>query len=63
MQPALIVEEIIKKFGDFMAVNKVSFHVEDGSFFSILGPAIIRSSVVFPQPDGPRIEKKLPSST
>lgn len=39
MQPALIVEEIIKKFGAFMAVNKVSFHVEDGSFFSILGPS------------------------
>jgi spermidine/putrescine transport system ATP-binding protein len=39
MQPTLIVEEIIKKFGDFMAVNKVSFHVEDGRFFSILGPS------------------------
>ena len=26
-------------------------------------PAIIRSSVVLPQPDGPRIEKKLPCAT
>src|SRR5262245_59017601 len=26
-------------------------------------PAIMRSSVVLPQPDGPRIEKKLPRST
>jgi len=28
-----------------------------------MNPAIIRSSVVLPQPDGPRIEKKLPRST
>ena len=26
-------------------------------------PAIIRSSVVLPQPEGPRIEKKLPCAT
>jgi hypothetical protein len=26
-------------------------------------PAIMRSSVVLPQPDGPRIEKKLPRAT
>ena len=26
-------------------------------------PAIIRSKVVLPQPDGPRIEKKLPRAT
>jgi hypothetical protein len=26
-------------------------------------PAIMRSSVVLPQPEGPRIEKKLPRST
>ena len=26
-------------------------------------PATIRSSVVLPQPDGPRIEKKLPCAT
>ena len=26
-------------------------------------PAIMRSSVVLPQPDGPRMEKKLPRST
>jgi hypothetical protein len=28
-----------------------------------VNPAIIRSSVVLPQPDGPRMEKKLPSAT
>ena len=28
-----------------------------------MNPAIMRSSVVLPQPDGPRIEKKLPRST
>ena len=26
-------------------------------------PAIMRNSVVLPQPDGPRMEKKLPRST
>ena len=28
-----------------------------------MNPAIIRNSVVLPQPDGPSIEKKLPRST
>ena len=28
-----------------------------------VNPAIIRSSVVLPQPEGPKIEKKLPRST
>ncbi len=28
-----------------------------------MNPAIMRSSVVLPQPEGPRIEKKLPRST
>ena len=28
-----------------------------------MNPAIMRSRVVLPQPDGPRMEKKLPRST
>ncbi|NIO06135.1 MAG: ATP-binding cassette domain-containing protein [Proteobacteria bacterium] len=33
------VENLTKKFGDFTAVDKVSFSVPRGSFFSLLGPS------------------------
>ena len=39
MQIDLSVKEISKKFGSFTAVDKVSFDVESGKFFSILGPS------------------------
>lgn len=39
MQIDLSVRNITKKFGEFVAVNSVSFEVRDGSFFSILGPS------------------------
>ena len=32
------VNDIVKKFGDFTAVNGVSFAVEDGEIFGLLGP-------------------------
>lgn len=32
------VEKITKKFGDFTAVDEVSFHVEHGEIFGLLGP-------------------------
>ena len=32
------VKNLIKKYGDFMAVNDVSFNVEDGEVFAFLGP-------------------------
>jgi spermidine/putrescine transport system ATP-binding protein len=35
----LSVREISKVFGDFTAVDKVSFRVEKGNFFTILGPS------------------------
>jgi spermidine/putrescine transport system ATP-binding protein len=35
----LSVKEISKVFGDFRAVNNVSFKVEKGNFFTILGPS------------------------
>jgi len=35
----LSVKEVTKKFGSFTAVDKVSFDVEAGKFFSILGPS------------------------
>jgi ABC-2 type transport system ATP-binding protein len=32
------VRDIVKKFGDFTAVNGISFAVEDGEIFGLLGP-------------------------
>ena len=36
--PAIDVRQIVKKFGDFTAVNGVSFNVADGEIFGLLGP-------------------------
>jgi ABC-2 type transport system ATP-binding protein len=36
--PAIEVEKIVKRFGDFTAVNGVSFNVEQGEIFGLLGP-------------------------
>ena len=36
--PAIDVRTIVKKFGDFTAVNGVSFTVEEGEIFGLLGP-------------------------
>ena len=37
MSYVLEIKNVTKKFGDFTAVKSVSFNVEDGGFFSILG--------------------------
>jgi len=36
--PAIDVRQIVKKFGDFTAVNGVSFAVDEGEIFGLLGP-------------------------
>ncbi|MFA4987743.1 MAG: ABC transporter ATP-binding protein [Candidatus Brocadiia bacterium] len=35
---AVVAEELEKRFGDFIAVNKISFSVEKGRIFGFLGP-------------------------
>ena len=35
---AIDVQNIVKKFGDFTAVNGISFAVEEGEIFGLLGP-------------------------
>ena len=39
MQLDLSVKDVTKKFGEFTAVDSVSFDVPSGNFFSILGPS------------------------
>ncbi len=36
--PAIEVRDIVKRFGDFTAVNGISFSVADGEIFGLLGP-------------------------
>ena len=38
MGDAIIVENLIKKYGDFEAVKGVSFRVKQGEIFAFLGP-------------------------
>ena len=37
-EPVVRVENLVKKFGDFSAVNDISFHVDAGEIFGFLGP-------------------------
>lgn len=36
--PAIEVNSLVKKFGDFTAVDNISFKVEEGEIFAFLGP-------------------------
>lgn len=38
MPPILEIHNLVKKYGDFTAVQDVSFHIEQGEIFSLLGP-------------------------
>jgi len=38
MSNAIEVRDIVKKFGDFTAVNGINFEVKDGEIFGLLGP-------------------------
>ncbi len=38
-EPAVELVNVIKRFGDVVAVNDVSLKIEDGEFFSLLGPS------------------------
>ncbi len=38
MSAIISVKDLVKKYGDFTAVNGISFSVEDGETFGILGP-------------------------
>lgn len=36
--PSIIAEHLVKRFGEFIAVNDVSFQIEEGEIFGFLGP-------------------------
>jgi iron(III) transport system ATP-binding protein len=35
----LLIEGLVKRFGDVLAVDDVSLHVADGEFVTLLGPS------------------------
>ena len=37
-EPAILAEHLVRRFGDVVAVNDVSFRVEKGEIFGFLGP-------------------------
>ena len=62
MQVDLTVESVTKKFKEFVAVDEVSFEVQQGQFFSILGPSgcgkttLLRMIAGFTEPTQGKIE-------
>ncbi len=62
MQVDLTVENVTKKFKEFVAVDDVSFEVQQGRFFSILGPSgcgkttLLRMIAGFTEPTQGKIE-------
>ncbi|KZE30278.1 spermidine/putrescine transport system ATP-binding protein [Crenobacter luteus] len=57
----LEIKNVVKRFGDFTAVNNVSLSVEAGEFFTLLGPSgcgkttLLRMLAGFEQPDSGQI--------
>ncbi|MGD0053430.1 MAG: ATP-binding cassette domain-containing protein, partial [Vulcanimicrobiaceae bacterium] len=37
-QPALRIDRLVKRYGDFTAVDGISLQVQEGEFFGLLGP-------------------------
>jgi ABC-2 type transport system ATP-binding protein len=37
-EPAIVVQNLVKKYGDFVAVDNISFSIKEGEFFGIIGP-------------------------
>lgn len=62
MSNDLSISNMVKRFGDFKAVDDVSFDVPEGSFFSILGPSgcgkttLLRMIAGFDEPSSGDIE-------
>jgi ABC-2 type transport system ATP-binding protein len=37
-EPAIRVQNLVKKYGDFVAVNDISFSIKEGEIFGVIGP-------------------------
>ncbi len=37
-EQSILVEELVKKYGDFTALDHISFDVREGEVFGLLGP-------------------------
>lgn len=61
MSVALSVKNLVKYFGDFCALNDISFDIEPGKFITLLGPSgcgkttLLRTIAGFIEPDGGEI--------
>jgi ABC-type Fe3+/spermidine/putrescine transport system ATPase subunit len=61
LKTTIKIEGLVKRFGDFTAVNRVSFEVGGGEFVTLLGPSgcgkttILRMIAGFAQPDAGRV--------
>jgi len=57
----LEIQDVVRRFGDFTAVDRVSIDIEAGEFFTLLGPSgcgkttLLRLIAGFDRPDGGRI--------
>lgn len=62
MAPAVLIENLQKRYGDIYAVKDISFKVEPGEIFGLLGPngagktTTIRCLCTLSNPDGGKIE-------
>lgn len=60
----LVLNDVSKKFGDYQAVNKISFSIEEGEFVTLLGPSgcgkttLLKIIGGFHQPDSGKITIK-----
>jgi spermidine/putrescine transport system ATP-binding protein len=60
-QPMIVVERLVKEFGEVRAVNDVSLEIPAGEFFSMLGPSgcgkttTLRVIAGFEEPDAGRV--------
>ena len=60
-EPVIILDHVVKKFGDYVAVEEANFSIAQGEFFSLLGPSgcgkttTLRMIAGFEQPTSGRL--------
>ena len=65
-EPILHVENLVKRYDDFVAVNGISFSVEPGQVFCLLGPngagktTTVECTIGLKEPDGGSVTVAFP---